>query len=259
MTLRTDFQKITARLEGNVATIELSDPPHNFLTLDLIGEVADALEALDEEPACRAVVLAAQGTSFSAGANFGAGGVQESKRYPGHLYDQAVRAFRTKKPIVAAVHGPAIGGGLGLALAADFRVTCPEARFSANFARLGFHPGFGLTETLPALIGRQNGMLLLLTGRRVKGDEAVAMGLADRLVPRAEVRKVAYELAGEIAGSAPLALLSIRAALRVGLAERVRAATDREKAEQDRLFRTEDSREGIRAYGERRTPEFKGR
>jgi len=259
MAMRADFQKIATQLEGNVATIELRDPPHNYFTLDLIGEVGDALEALDLEPECRAVVLAAQGTSFSAGANFGAGGVQESKRYPGHLYDQAVRLFRTKKPIVAAVHGPAIGGGLGLALAADFRMTCPEARFSANFARLGFHPGFGLTETLPALVGRQTGTLLLLTGRRVKGDEAVELGLADRLVPQAEVRKAALELAGEIAGSAPLALLSIRAALRAGLADRVKAATDREKAEQDRLFRTEDSREGIRAYGERRTPEFKGR
>lgn len=259
MSLRTDFQKISARLDDHVATIELNDPPHNFFSLDLIGEIGDALEALDLEPECRAIVLAAQGSSFCAGANFGAGGVQESKRYPGHLYDQALRVFRTKKPIVAAVHGPAIGGGLGLALAADFRVTCPEARFSANFSRLGFHPGFGLTETLPALVGRQNGMLLLLTGRRVKGDEAAAMGMADRLVPQPEVRKAAYELAGEIAGSAPLSLLSIRAALRAGLADRVKAATDREKAEQDRLFRTEDSREGIRAYGERRTPEFKGR
>ncbi len=259
MAPRTDFQKISVELEGNVATVELRDPPHNFFSLDLIGEVGDALEALDLEPACRAIVLAAQGASFSAGANFGAGGVQESARYPGHLYDQAVRVFRTRKPIVAAVHGPAIGGGLGLALAADFRVTCPEARFSANFARLGFHPGFGLTETLPALVGRQTAALLMLTGRRVKGDDAMAMGLADRLVPQAEVRESAYELAGEIAGSAPLALLSIRAALRAGLADRVKAATDREKAEQDRLFRTEDAREGIRAYGERRTPEFKCR
>src|SRR5262245_12590819 len=144
-----------------VATIEVRRPPHNFFDTDLIHQIADACEALDKEPACRTIVLAAQGTAFCAGAKLGDGGADvqdvlvkrsEAGR-AGHLYIEAVRLFRTAKPIAGAIHGAAVGGGLGLALVPDLRVTCPEARFCANFTRLGFHPGFGLTHTLPALIG----------------------------------------------------------------------------------------------------------
>src|ERR1051326_7546616 len=127
-----------------------------------------------------------------------------------HLYKEAIRLFRTKKPIVGAVHGAAVGGGLGLALVPDFRVTCTEARFSANFNRLGFHPGFGLTATLPRLVGAQQAALLFYTGRRIPGDEAVRIGLADLLVPQAEVRSAAQALALEIGQSSPLDVLAPR-------------------------------------------------
>lgn len=254
------FEKIRVQLDDHVALVELSDPPHNFFTLELVGETADAYEALDAEPACRAIVLAAEGKSFSAGANFAVGGVGQSDRYKGHLYDHAVRLFRTKKPVVAAVHGAAIGGGLGLALSADFRVACPESRFSANFARLGFHAGFGLTETLPRLVGPQQATRLFFTGRRVKGEEALALGLADVFVEnQQDVRSAAHRLAKEIAESAPLAVQSMRETLRQGLAERVEAATRREAQEQTWLMKTEDTREGVRAYAERRPPRFEGR
>lgn len=254
------FEKIRVQLDDHVALVELRDPPHNFFTLELVGETADAYEALDAEPACRAIVLAAEGKSFSAGANFAVGGVGQSDRYKGHLYDHAVRLFRTKKPVVAAVHGAAIGGGLGLALSADFRVACPESRFSANFARLGFHAGFGLTETLPRLVGPQQATRLFFTGRRVKGEEALALGLADVFVEnQQDVRSAAHQLATEIAESAPLAVQSMRETLRRGLAERVEAATRREAQEQTWLMKTEDTREGVRAYAERRPPRFEGR
>ena len=89
--------------------------------------------------------------------------------------------------MVAAVQGPAVGGGLGLALVADFRVACSEARFSANFNRLGFHPGFGLSVTLPRVVGMQKAAYMFYSGRRVQGEEALAIGLADRLVAKAEL------------------------------------------------------------------------
>jgi enoyl-CoA hydratase/carnithine racemase len=176
-----------------------------------------------------------------------------------HLYDVAIRLFEQPLPIVAAVQGAAIGGGLGLALAAEFRVACPEARFSANFARLGFHQGFGLSVTLPAVIGQQRALEMLYTGERIDGEEAARVGLCDRLVPLPEVRSAAVALAGEIAASAPLAVRSIRATMRGPLAAEVRAALEREKAEQDRLRVTADWLEGVRASAERRTPVFLGR
>ena len=250
-----------------VATVEIRRPPHNFFDMELIRQLADTFEKLDDEPDCRVIVLAAQGKSFCAGANFGDGSaLAPDGSIPGrsgdsateHLYVEAVRLFRTRKPIVGAIHGAAVGGGLGLALVPDFRVTCPEARFSANFTRLGFHPGFGLTVTLPELIGRANASLMFYTSRRVKGDDAHRMGLADVLVPPAQVRTAAQELAREIAGCAPLGVVATRATLRQGLADRIAAATKHELTEQTRLRRTQDFKEGIQASAERRDPQFRG-
>ena len=252
-----------------VTTLEIRRPPANFFDQSLICQLADTLERLDADDRCRAVVLCAQGKHFCAGANFSAptspteaprSGTTGSvgKKSNVHLYDEAVRLFATQTPVVAAIQGAAIGGGLGLALYSDFRVATSESRFSANFARLGFHHGFGLSVTLPNLVGSQVAMDLLYTGRRVPGEEAHAMGLCDRLAPADQLRDVAHEWAVEIATSAPLAIRSIRETLRGDLADQIRVATDREKAEQDRLQKTQDFREGVRAMGERRRPEFKG-
>ena len=238
-----------------VATVEVRRPPNNFFSIETIGGIADALEALDDDDRCRAVVLCAEGKHFSAGADFAAGRSYTTEQ----LYAAAVRIFRCETPIVAAIQGAAIGGGLGLALAADFRIAAPEARFSANFARLGFHQGFGLSVTLPRLVGEQAAAELLYTGRRVDGAEGVALGLADRLVPLDELRPAAHALALEIARSAPLAVRSIRATLRGDLADRVAAATAHEAAEQARLQATADFAEGTRAMAERRLPDFGGR
>jgi len=254
--------------DDHVATIELSRPPNNFFSLEMIVGVAEALEALDNNPRCRAVVLAAQGEHFCAGADFGGGGERSRRTGAGgsaeshttlDLYAAAVRVFRTGTPIVAAVQGAAIGGGLGLALAADFRIAAPEARFSANFARLGFHQGFGLSVTLPRLVGPQTAAELLYTGRRVKGDEAHNIGLVDGLVSLDELQAAAHEFAMEIARSAPLAVRSIRATLRGDLADQVAAATQHEAAEQARLRQTADFAEGTKAMAERRLPDFDGR
>lgn len=253
------YGDVTVALDDDyVATIEIHRPPHNYFDIGLIDSLSDALEALDAELGCRAAVLCSEGKNFCAGANL-AGGDRAEGSGGRHLYDEAVRLFRTRTPIVTAVQGAAVGGGLGLALMPDFRVAAPEARFSANFARLGFHHGFGLTVTLPAVVGGQKALEMLYTGRRVTGDEAFAMGLADRLVPLDQLRRAAHDLAAEIAASAPLAVESIRETFRGDLADRIRVATDREKAEQDRLRRTEDFREGVRATSERRPARFTGR
>jgi 2-(1,2-epoxy-1,2-dihydrophenyl)acetyl-CoA isomerase len=256
------FGDVRARLSDDwVGTAEITRPPDNFFDVELIASLADVYAWLDEQAGARAVVLCSEGKHFCAGADFtgraqraqpGAGGAR-------NLYVEAVRLFEAQLPVVAAVQGAAVGGGLGLACSADFRVASPQTRFLANFARIGLHHGFGLTVTLPPIVGQQRALDMLFTGRRVGGEEAARIGLADRLAEPADLRDAAHQTAAEIAAAGPLAVRSIRATMRAGLADRVRAATDHEVAEQERLLETADFAEGIRASAERRAPQFEGR
>lgn len=261
------YQDIGVSTLGSVATIEIQRPPHNFFDVSLIHQIADALKVFDEDKDIRAIVLASQGKSFCAGANFGSGDDRSGndefteagfQTRTGSLYEEGVRLFRAKKPLIAAVQGAAIGGGLGLALVADFRVAAPEARFAANFVKLGIHPGFGLTVTLPRLIGQQAANMMFFTGRRIKGGEALEMGLVDELATLDTVRAKAQALAAEIAENAPLAVLSVRATVRQGLADQIATATDHELHEQQWLRTTQDAEEGIRAVSQRRPGNFVG-
>lgn len=255
--MKERYGEISVRRDGHVALIEIDRPPHNHVTVALMAHLADALSDVDAERELRASVLMAAGKSFCAGADFAA---KEAVGEGGtdRLYAEAVRLFSARKPIVAAVQGAAIGAGLGLALAADFRVAAPEARFSANFVKLGFHPGFGISYTLPRLIGPQKAALMCLTGRRIKPDEALAWGLVDEVAPPGEVRDRALALARELAENAPLAVEATRATLRDALVTQVKAQTDKEFIIQSALRRTADFAEGIRAVAERRPGNFTG-
>ena len=257
-----NFTDLNITLESNVATVEITRGPHNFFDMTLIRALAEAYETLDADNDCRAIVLCSQGKSFCAGANFSERREWDdgqSRDQAGQLYIEAVRLFRCHTPVVAAVQGAAVGGGLGLAMSADFRVTCDEGRFSANFARLGFHHGFGLTVTLPRAIGHTSTEWMFYSGARIKGPEAVQMGLAQKLVPLAEVRQAAFDMAREIAISAPLAIREMHKTQRGTLADEVRAATDHELAVQSELRKLEDCQEGVKAMSERREPNFQGR
>jgi len=249
-------------LGGFVKQVEIQRPPNNFFDEALIGSLADAFEELDEDTNCRVIVLASEGKHFCAGANFGSGSREQRTERTAEdgnpLYQEAVRLFRNKKQVIAAIQGAAVGGGFGLAMFPDFRVGCLEARFTANFVKLGFTPGFGLTHTLSRIIGRQAAADMFYTGRRIGGEEAHQVGILDRLVPQAEVREVAIAYAREIAENAPLALMSVRNSLRGDLADAVQAATDHEGFEQFHLQRTNDHKEGVKAVAERRPGNFTG-
>ncbi len=223
---------------GHVALVEIQRGPNNFFDEDLIRDLADVFLALDDDSDVRAAVLASQGKHFCAGANFGSSADRERRSTRtadagNPLYQEAVRLFRNKKYVVAAVQGAAVGGGFGLSMFPDFRVGCAESRFTANFVKLGFTPGFGLTRVLPRIVGQQAANDLFATGRRIDGHEALKLGILDRLVPQAEVRH--------------------------DLADIVQAATDHEGVEQFHLQQTADYREGVKAVAERRPGNFQGK
>lgn len=252
------YSELSVTFDGYVAQVRWHRAPHNFFDASLIAQLAQAFAELDNDPQCRAIVIGGEGKNFCAGADFGLDGSDASASAIDQLYGDAVRLFAVSKPVIAAVQGAAVGGGLGLALVADFRVTCDEARFTANFCRLGIHPGFGLSKTLPALIGVSQASLMFFTGRRYNGTQAKEMGLADVLVAQDAVWSTALELAHEIALSAPVALRDTRASIRGDMAALVSAATQHEMALQQRHIQMQDFKEGVRAMRERRPPEFQG-
>ena len=253
------FDDIEVTVDNFVATVEIQRPPFNYFDYALIQQIADAFEAFDLDTGVRSIVLCAQGKAFCAGANFGdRSRSSENSDSGNHLYVEAVRLFKTGKPVIGAIHGAAVGGGLGLAMMPDFRVGCPESRFAANFTRLGFHPGFGLTYTLPKIVGEKNAELMFYTSRRVKGEEAYRLGLLDEIVPQEQVRDAAIALATEIAEASPLGVTQTRATMRAGIADKVRAATDHELEIQNKLRVTKDFQEGVKAMAERRVPHFTG-
>ena len=254
-------EHITSKVEGHVLVVTIDKPPFNHVSVDLMSDLAFCLEAGDAELRIRASVIQADGKAFCAGADFATPGDSVGAGMSGinALYDQAVRLFSIDKPIVAAVQGAAIGAGLGLAMVADFRVASPEARFAANFVKLAFHPGFGLTHTLPRVIGEHRANLMFLTGRRVKAEDGLGWGLVDEVAPAEGLRAAALALATEIAENAPLAVVATRKTLRGDLAAAVREQTNHEHIQQTALRATDDFAEGVRAVAERRVGNFQGR
>lgn len=251
---------LTVELDDHVAILEVHRPPTNYFDLDVLRQLADAGNELAAGGDCRVIVLASEGKHFCAGANFGEGDLGDARVESSRaVYTEAARIFDVELPIVAAVQGSAVGGGLGLACAADFRVAAASSRFHANFSALGFHHGFALSVTLPRLVGEQKAAEMLYTSCRLTGSEAYSMGLVDRLVDEGQVRAEAMAFARSIAKSAPLAVRSMRQTLRAGMRQAIRVALERELSEQAWLWKTEDCAAGIEANLARRTAVFQGR
>ena len=246
--------------ESPVGIVRFADGERNHLSPDLLVGISDAYASL-QDAGCRAIVLSTPSRHFCAGAQFGGEdpGLSRSKRATSPIYDLVPRVFDRKIPVIAVVDGAAIGGGLGLAMSADFRVAGPTARFSANFAQIGMSQGFGLTFTLPRAIGRDQASRLLYTGRRIGAEEAVRIGLCNSVAEsRVAAEAEALVFAREIATSAPLAIHAIHALLNPEIPEIIRATLDKEHAHQRPLYGTDDFREGVTAAVERRPALFRG-
>lgn len=244
---------LKVEVRDHIAILTLARPPQNFFDAGLISDIADALEAVDRDGSVRVSILTTELKNFCAGADFGDG----EKVDPRPIYFGAIRVAVRRKPMIAAVSGAAIGGGLGLALVAEMRVGDASTRMQANFVKIGISPGFGLTHTLPRLVGAQKARDLFMTGRRVQAHEALSIGLLDRLSGEGAMAG-AMSLAQEIALNAPIA---VDATLRlIGGDERTHfaEAVERELAVQLPLFDTVDFIEGVRAAREKRNSTFQG-
>jgi enoyl-CoA hydratase/carnithine racemase len=251
----------------HVATITLNRPENrNSMTPDVLAGFREAVAKVRKDPDLRVVVITGAGKSFCAGADFrSVGGGEESNvpRLPQEqtfaMYEPFLSVLDIEVPTIAALNGHAIGGGLGLALVCDLRVANREARYGANFARLGLHSGMAVSYLLPRIVGVPTAADLLFSARIVSGEEAAAIGLVHCAVAPAEVAAEAGRRADTIAGCAPLAVRLLKRSLYRGADWDPRRAAEAEAWAQSATIASEDAREGIAALLQKREPRFQGR
>ena len=253
-------------VKEHIAQITLNRPENrNSMTGDVLEGLRSAVENVIEDADLRCVIVTGKGKSFCAGADFKSGAQRDATGATGRLphersfamYSPFLSLLRIDVPIIGALNGHAIGGGLGLAVVCDIRVANREAKYGANFVRLGLHPGMATTYLLPRLVGVPKGVELLLTGRIITGEEAAVLGLVNYAVEPEQVLDKAWELAREIASAAPIAVRMTKQSIYDNLDWDPARAARAEAHAQSRTLETEDSREGIRALLEKRPADFK--
>ena len=247
---------------GGVALVTIRRPDVlNALSFDVLDALADAFDALDADPACRAIVLTGEGDrAFAAGADIRELARQTSvsllveDRFA--VWD---RIGAVRKPLIAAVRGFALGGGCELALACDLIVASDSARFGQPEITIGVMPGAGGTQRLPRAIGKVRAMELVLTGRQITAAEAFDQGIVNRVVPPEAVVAEALRFGAEIAAQPPVAVLAAKQAVKLADELPLSAGLQHERRAFFALFATEDQTEGMAAFAEKRRPEWKGR
>ena len=250
--------------QGAVGVITLNRPDNrNSMTPELLDAFAAASAAARADAGIRCVVVTGTGRCFSSGADFKATLQREGGRTPSErsyeMYAPFLSLLDLAVPVIGALNGHTVGGGFGLALVCDLRIGAADAKYGANFVRLGLAPGMAISYLLPRLVGLARASELLYTGRLVDGRTAEALGILNRAVPAEEVLPQALALAREIAEAAPLAVRATKAAMRRGLALEPREAARAEAFAQAETIGTEDAREGISALLAKRPPVFTGR
>lgn len=263
------YATILTEQDGSVLTVTLNRPDKlNAATDELLGELVDAFKQAGRDEGVRAIILTGAGRGFCAGQDLGS--VQErvpdehgSLGYGEHLrhtYNELVRRMRTiEKPIVAAVNGVAAGAGMSLVMACDLRVAAAGAGFLQAFVKIGLVPDTGSTWFLPRLIGQARAMEMMMTGRRISAEQAEAWGLINRVVPDDQLMSEARALAQELAALPTKAIGYIKRGVNFAAASTLEEALDFEADMQELAGRTEDHKEGIAAFLEKRTPHYTGR
>ena len=255
------YDHILVDREPPIATVRLNRPQVlNALSPDLIAELIDALQALDKDPDVGAIVLTGNERAFAAGADIGRMAestvVEQIERDQFAVWD---KIRRIKKPIIAAVSGWCLGGGNETAMMCDMIIASETARFGQPEIGIGIIPGAGGTQRLTQAVGKARAMELVLTGRQFTADEALAMGLINRVVPVEIYLEEARSLAREIASKPPIAVQMGKASVNAVFDDYLDRGLMTERRNFYMLFATEDQKEGMRAFVEKRKPVWKGR
>jgi enoyl-CoA hydratase len=259
------YENILVERKENYAVITLNRPKVlNALNQKLMAELDAALDELGADERVGAIVLTGAGDrSFAAGADIGEFNALQSASAAaefalgGHAVFNKIE--RLPKPVVAAINGYALGGGCELAMACDIRVAADTARLGQAEISLGIIPGYGGTQRLPRLVGKGAAKLLCLTGDHITAEEALRIGLVDRVVPAADLKAETRALAAKLAGKAPVAVAAIKQAINVGSEGTLADGLAFEAAQFGLVFDTQDRVEGVNAFLEKRQPTWQGK
>lgn len=252
---------IVEKRDGRVGLIRINRPRvRNALNQATMAEMVEAATAFDEDPDVGCIVLTGNEVAFAAGADiseFGGAGVPDMIQ--GYRFDEWETLRRTRKPLIAAVSGWALGGGCELAMLCDMIVASETARFGQPEINLGVMPGAGGTQRLTRQVGKYLAMEIVLVGRQLTAEEAARHGLVNRVVPPEAYLDAALELARTVAARAPMAVRLAKDAVLKAQDAALEAGLAYERHNFYMLFGTEDKEEGVRAFLERRAPQWKGR
>lgn len=256
-----EFIKVNESYEKHIALIELNRPKElNALNLQLMGELRDALKALDDNDDVRVIIITGNEKAFAAGADIkqmaNKTAIDMLKIDQFSTWDQ-IR--KTKKPLIAAVSGFALGGGCELAMTCDMIIASETAKFGQPEIKIGVMPGAGGTQRLTKAIGKAKAMELVLTGRFISGEEAVSYGLVNKVVPVEMYMHEATTLAKEIAQMSPIAAQLAKESVNRSFETHLDEGLTFERKNFYLTFSSEDQTEGMKAFVEKRKPEYKGK
>ena len=252
-------------VRDHVATLTLNRPDNrNSMTPELLDAFAQAVRDVRALPDVRCLVVTGSGPCFSAGADFRSqiqrdGAHLSSPERSAAMYEPFLSLGDVEVPVLGALQGHAVGGGFGLSLMTDMRIVAQDAKYGANFARLGLHAGMAISYILPRLTGVPRACELLFTGRLFSGQEGVDLGLFLRAVPADQVLPETLKLAEQIAQNAPIAVRLMKKSIYQGLGWDPRTAAWREAFAQAATVDTDDAKEGVMALLAKRTPVFHGK
>ncbi|WP_395490808.1 enoyl-CoA hydratase-related protein [Cedecea davisae] len=252
---------ILCRLEGAVAVVTLNRPQkYNALTAEMLDELVSTLKQLDGQPEVRAIVLLGSPKAFSAGADTGTlASASATELWRSGFSEKWDRVGEIEKPLIAAVSGYALGGGLELALLCDIIIADETAQFGLPESHIGIIPGAGGTQRLVRAVGKSLAMEMLLGGRRINAGEAIQAGLVSRIVAADELEQQALALAGQVAKAAPLAAVMIKKAVAASYEMPLSAGVAYERVLSALIADSEDRTAGLEAFKNKQRPEFKGR
>ena len=255
---------VLLKKEEKVLTITLNRPRMNALNRELLEELVKTIEQVKEDNTVRAVILTGAGDAFCAGADLnypflGLSNTAEIRQFMNRINTIVFNLRTMEKPVIAGVNGAAVGGGFSFALACDIVVASERAKFSPGFTAVGIHPDNGATYLLPRLIGFARASELFLTNRMVGAEEAERMGMVNKVVPPELLETTVRELAISLAQGAPVAIALTKNSLNRSLGMDLSAMLELEAKAQSICYLTEDCKEGVEAFLQKRKPVFKGK